>query len=428
MKVLWFSNTPGLGGEYLNLSTKGGGWIIALQKALAQSKEVDLGYVFYSENTSTPFEHKGTTYLPIQRKANSKLKRLAWKFMEKVEYDENLSSFLQAIEQFRPDMIHIHGSENPFGLIIPHVPNIPVAISIQGNLTVYADKFFSGLPRPRGLAALKPKNYLLMKQFKAFYNKAKIEQEMLASSRYVLGRTDWDRRICKVLAPKAAYFHSDEVIRPEFYTKKWHALPKSSKTSYLTTSSNSHYKGFETIIDTAIKLKGLGHNFEWAIAGLNISQDLVQRSMKSRKIHNLQELNIRLLGHLSVEGIIDRMLRTNVYVQVSHIENSPNSLCEAMLIGLPIVASYVGGTTTMIKEGAGALPVQSGDAFALAGALLELDQDPDKAREIAEQAYRIAHKRHDPKKIAADLLDTYQTIIADHRQSKVSTVIPQHSL
>ena len=53
---------------------------------------------------------------------------------------------------------------------------------------------------------------------------------------------------------------------------------------------------------------------------------------------------------LSEQQMLDYLLKSNVFVQTSSIENSTNSLGEAMLIGMPCVASNVGGTSDMLKD------------------------------------------------------------------------------
>lgn len=34
----------------------------------------------------------------------------------------------------------------------------------------------------------------------------------------------------------------------------------------------------------------------------------------------------------------------------SHIENSPNNLCEAMILGMPCIATDAGGTSTLLSN------------------------------------------------------------------------------
>jgi glycosyltransferase involved in cell wall biosynthesis len=55
------------------------------------------------------------------------------------------------------------------------------------------------------------------------------------------------------------------------------------------------------------------------------------------------------MGSLNEEQMCQRYLRSNVFVCPSAIENSPNSLGEAQLLGVPCIASYVGGSMDMME-------------------------------------------------------------------------------
>ena len=46
----------------------------------------------------------------------------------------------------------------------------------------------------------------------------------------------------------------------------------------------------------------------------------------------------------------ERFLKSNVFVSPSTIENSPNSLGEAMLLGIPCISSDVGGVKNLLKH------------------------------------------------------------------------------
>ena len=64
---------------------------------------------------------------------------------------------------------------------------------------------------------------------------------------------------------------------------------------------------------------------------------------------NLQD-NVSFLGRLNAKQMIQMYLKANVFVSCSRIENSPNSVCEAAIIGTPIVSSYVGGIENLAEK------------------------------------------------------------------------------
>lgn len=142
MKILWFCNNPAAGLDYLykgNEKLSGtGGWLYSLNKSL--KSHVDLHVAFYYPHDIRPFEYDGTHYHPIYRNI------IAGK-LKKIFLHKHNNSFLQVykslIETIAPDVIHIHGTENPFCELIGNT-EIPIVVSIQGILTVYNYKFNSG--------------------------------------------------------------------------------------------------------------------------------------------------------------------------------------------------------------------------------------------------------------------------------------------
>jgi len=424
LRVLWFANTPGLSQHHLN-KTSGGGWISSLQHGVESLPDVKLGFVFYSEDQIEPFAVGNTRYYPVRKIGHSKKARLLNRVTSKTEYKENLPNFLRIIKDFQPDIIHVHGTEFSFGLIVKHVHDIPIVVSIQGNLTVYEKKYFSGINMPAFIQQLKAGYPFFKADFAIWKKRSKIEQEILAGTKYVFGRTDWDKRISLVMAPKARYFHVDEVMREPFYQIKWE--PRSNNTPvFLTTCSASLYKGFETIIDTARALKDIRFPFTWLVAGLKEEDALVKLVKKIRNEENLEELNIRLMGTLSADDLVKNLLQADIYVQVSHIENSPNSLCEAMLAGIPIIASFAGGTSSLLQDRIHGVLVQNGDPYALAGGLIEITQDPENFVRMARTAYQAAHARHDAHTVVQQLMTAYTDIIREHHaQHNSNAPLPQ---
>jgi glycosyltransferase involved in cell wall biosynthesis len=413
MRVLWFANTPGLSAGYLKISLAAGGWISALQQAVEAVPECQLGYVFYTEQAMAPFEYGKTWYYPVQPLGSSKGRRLMNRIAGRAETDENLPAFLRAVEQFKPDIIHVHGTEFPFGLILREVKKIPVVVSIQGNLTVYREKYFAGISLPGLWRGWRTGYPFYGADYKIWRRRMEIEQEILRRTRFVFGRTDWDRRVARALAPDAEYFHVDEVIRSRFYGLVWAVRDgaRGAAPVFFTTSSPSIYKGFETIIDTARVLVGNGFVFEWVVAGLKESDPLVTLVCKRRNVKDLVALNIRLLGTLGEWAVAEMLMGCDAYIQVSHIENSPNSVCEAMLAGVPVIASFAGGTGSLLKDGVHGVLVQDGDPYVLAGAVREALEQPEKHAAMAAEGRKLAQRRHDPAVIVTTMLERYREII-----------------
>jgi glycosyltransferase involved in cell wall biosynthesis len=460
LRVLWFANTPGLSAKNVRVGVPvgGAGWIASLQTVVEDKTDCQLGFVFYSEEALEPFEYGKTWYFPVVKLGKNKRERMMNRITRRTEYDENVVNFLRAVELFKPDIIHVHGTEYSFGLINRHITRIPVVVSIQGNLTVYNKKYFAGLNMPGLLRRLRSGYPFFQSDYLIWQKRAAIEREILRKTQYVFGRTDWDRRICLALAPGANYFHMDEVIRPRFYQLTREGGTQEGMTRegmtqegemregmtqegvtrermtgrrvvrermaggqvshpvpiFFTTSSPSFYKGFETVIETARILTGNGMSFTWLVAGLKEGDALVKLIREETGAADLGALQIRLPGILSEEELAGHLSTADVYVQVSHIENSPNSLCEAMLAGMPIVASFAGGTASLLRDGEQGVLVQDGDPYALAGAMEEMVKYPERYGQMAAEARRVALRRHDPEAIVAGMLDRYADIIERH--------------
>ena len=181
----------------------------------------------------------------------------------------------------------------------------------------------------------------------------------------------------------------------------------------VSTISGGIYKGFETVLKTADLLsKYTDLKFEWHIAGYTEQAKWVKIAEKITRL-NSSDYPIKFHGRIDAEDLSNLLISSDIYIHVSHIENSPNSVCEAMLLGMPIIASFAGGTSSLLENGKEGLLYQDGDSFVLAGAIINLCKDPQYAVNLGASAYKIAHYRHDKERVVKELLDGYKSIIND---------------
>lgn len=186
-------------------------------------------------------------------------------------------------------------------------------------------------------------------------NRGKYERQALALIPNVIGRTDWDMACTMQLAPNAHYYHNNEVLRKSFYDGKW-CYKNCEKHSIFFSQATTPIKGLHIMLRALPLIKNRYPDVKLYIAGINISafpaykissygkylKDLIREQALSE--------NVVFTGPLVEKEMKKRFLASNVFVSSSVIENSPNSVGEAMILGIPCITSDVGGVKNMIKH------------------------------------------------------------------------------
>jgi len=119
------------------------------------------------------------------------------------------------------------------------------------------------------------------------------------------------------------------------------------------------------------------------------------------------EGTIIFTGLLDEKQMCERYLQSNVFVCSSSIENSPNSLGEAMLLGVPCVASDVGGVSNMLTHKKDGFLYQADAPYMLAYYVCEIFSDNELVSNISNNARMKASRTHDKEKNTNDLINIY---------------------
>jgi glycosyltransferase involved in cell wall biosynthesis len=178
------------------------------------------------------------------------------------------------------------------------------------------------------------------------------------------------------------------------------------------------------ILDALVELKKDYPDLRVCIGGknpLNYSLSIIDK-IKSRfdygyylkrmiKKRNLEE-NIYFLGNLKEEEVVMYMLSSHVTLLPSTIENSPNSLCEAQCLGVPCVASYVGGTPDLTDNGKLSLLYRCEEWEILVQYVKKIFESDEFAMQLSNKSRAVALKRHDHSENAKTMLNIYKEIIS----------------
>ena len=415
MKVLWFSVTPLSINAGENTGIEGKGWISSLlQIALGiENVELVVAYENYSPQKKEVEETERLKIIPINICRYGK-RQIIKDMMTYREVDDFiLSESLKIIHENKPDLIHVFGTEWCFGLLAKHV-SIPVVIHIQGLWSQIRNSLL--LPGQSSLFdRLKPELLTHPLGFFAryqYYNlsmeRHRREEEILRCNRYFMCRTRWDQSVVRFYNRDAQIFHVDEALRQEFVQceERWKPHATDKKIVLVTIGACYSIKGPDVVLKAA-KLIRENTDYEIVWKWIGGTEDDIKEFEKLTNI-KASEVGVRMMGAMSATEMIEELLSSDMYVHTSYSDNSPNAVCEAQYLGMPMIATDTGGVISLFGDQYDKkMMVPMNDPFYLASKIIELREDGVKMRCLAEDNWTIAHQRHDRMRISRQLKETY---------------------
>ena len=416
MKIVWLCNmTP----SAVNQSRGGGGgglWLDHVLEDIRVQKDITLR-LFCPGGTETGRVDKQVEYVLFTEG-------------EAHVYSEQLEEqFYRELKAFQPDVIHIWGTEYGHTLAMVNAAQRlglenRAAISIQGLCSIYARHYCEGVPEAvchrYSLRDFLKRDNLLGQQ-RRFTQRGKLECKALEKAGHVIGRTDWDRAITGQINPNRVYHFCNETLRQPFYEDTWQYAVCRKHRIFISSCAYA-IKGFHYLLEAMPLVLAEFPDAEIAVTGDSFFKSTLPEKLRQDYYHRylarLADKNdlgdkIHFLGALNEQQMKRAFLDCNVFVLPSTIENSPNSLGEAMLLGVPCVAADVGGVSNMLHPGQGYV-YQSTAPYMLAHYITELFRQQERAEEMGAQARLQALETHNPEKNMKDLLEIYR-LIAEER-------------
>ena len=155
-----------------------------------------------------------------------------------------------------------------------------------------------------------------------------------------------------------------------------------------------------------------------------LSRNWIEKQKRSVYVNYLEKLirqyslenSIVFLGSLNAEEMKEQYLLANVFASPSSIENSPNSVGEAMILGTPVVSSDVGGVKNMLTHNEEGFLYQHDAPYMLAFYAMELFENKEKCFEFSKNAKQHAKTTHDANQNLSALIDIYRSIAQKNRE------------
>lgn len=413
MRILWITNIifPSVCKELGLNEPVMGGWMYSSAYRLYQvdaNIKLAVATVYNGTELKTYLIDNITYYLLPLRGKN-------------IEYHKRLEElWKQVVADFKPDIAHLHGTEYAHGLaFIKACPEVKIVVSIQGLVSVYSKYYYAGLSKSDILKSITFRDLVkfdtVFQQKNEFRKRGLIEKEIISKSHHVIGRTSWDKAHCLAINPTIQYHFCNETLRGEFYKHNW-SHDKCHKHSIFISQAGYPIKGLHKVIEALPYVLKVFPDTVVYVAGKDITskqtlKDRLRRGGYGKYIkkllsrYNLED-KIIFKGFLDESEICNQYLQANLFICPSSIENSPNSLGEAQLLGVPCLASYVGGVPDMMIGFENNL-YRFEETEMLADKICAIF---DNTKFENKNMKREAFKRHDSENNVLQLIEIYNNI------------------
>lgn len=411
MKVLWIVNfsMPAVQKKQGLPVSPSGWWLDTMSEKLVALPDIELTILSLVQGGKEFSEQIGKIFYWV--------KPVSYQDRQISASDRFIEQMNHILEELQPDIVHVQGSEFAIGIPFLKQTGIPVVVSIQGLISEIVKKDYS---YPELKFWFSPLDYCKEK-LRHIKNKKRAKSEIwqLQQANYVIGRTLWDKTHTYFYNQNARYFDLQECIRKSFSKHTWVVSKAEEHTVFCAGGLSNPLKGFHKIVEAAsyliqefpdLKLKVCG-NFRRG-ERIGYHHYLVKWIRK----FNMED-HIEFLGSLDEEKMCEAFLQSRLYVMGSSMENSPNTLGEAMCLGVPSVIPFVGGVPSLATDEKEALFYRYDDTELLAYQMRRLLLDSELAMTIGKQAKERAKAQYQSEQLAENLTKIYHQIIEEYHES-----------
>ena len=423
MKVIWLTNVATqMVDSIINENKRsffGGGWLDGLSERLLMDKsfKLVLCYPLYTQKENIEGGKDNFKFYGFA--ADGKKLRKGTAGIETFE-----KYFEMILRNEHPDVVHIHGTEFEYCYSMCRVAERlgmldRVVISIQGLVGVYANHLFAGMTAA-DVRKCTLKEFLTQNSvydtYKAYVRRGEFEEKSLKMVKHVMGRTSWDKACVDLVNPKCQYHFSNETLRDPFYEETWDYDTCESHTIF-ASQALLPLKGLHILLKAASLIKDEYKDLRIKVAGQNIiSGNWINGSsygLYIKKLIKKYELDgqVEFLGPQNALQMRNQMLKCNVFVSPSTIENSPNSVGEAMLLGTPCISSDVGGVNDMLRRDEEGFVYPYDEYYMLAYYIKYVFDCEKQIASVTKKAQEHARITHDPMINSSGVMAIYKEII-----------------
>lgn len=410
MNILWIVNNvlPELAHVYGLETSASGSWLEDWSQKLAASKGINLAVACVYGTEYKRYKVNNTTYYLLPGTGRNMM-----------FYTKKYESLWQRIaEEFKPDIVHLHGTEYSHGLsFLRSNPSVKSIVSVQGIISRIADNMFDGLPilfslRYFTIREILKMNNVWCRAMLYKYN-SRYEREIFQRVHYANVVNSWDKSLSEYYNPKIKTVLLQYNLRNAFYSApKWN-IEKIHKFRIFTNPCGDPIKGMHILFKAIGIVKKQYPDVALCIPAKSFfikANSGYEKYLVKLATELHIEKNISFLGRLNEQKMIENMLMSHAVVVPSAIEGTSLVLREAMYLGVPCIASFRGGMADFIRDKETGFLYDFEEYTYLANRISLLFRDNHLANTISKAAIVQAENAHNRERNIQELIEMYSKV------------------
>lgn len=411
MTVLWVVNIC-FGPLQKKSVVASGGWLEAAYDSMKEHSDINLVIATVGNNGEIVKERDG-------RHVFYKLPG-GYPAIYNLKSKKSKSAWIQLKQENQIDVIQIWGTEYAHGILALEVfDNIPAVIYMQGLMQQIARHYVAGLSFFEQIKHLSFRDTVKFDwipcQKRKYENNALREARMLQIAKNIIVENQWCADHCQIIAPGCHIHKAHLNIRSDFYNSTWN-IGSMSPHTILCNAGGYPLKGFHVLLralaivveqfpDTKLYVPGGQSPFGMSLFRITSYHQLLKKLILKLSLKD----NIKFLPSLSAAQMAEQMVRANVFVMPSCIENHSSTLIEAMMVGTPCVASAVGGIPEYVMHQRNALLYRFEEYEMLASHIMKIFRNRDLAQSLSIEAKNMKYDRSQ-NDLKEELMQIYLTV------------------
>lgn len=306
----------------------------------------------------------------------------------------------EIIEKECPDVIELWGTEMPYGLAaLDEARDIPAVVYIQGILESIGRHYRAGMTDVELRKACTIRDILTCRTIRRiqadYLERSAYEVAIVNKAKNVIVENKWAEAYYQKVCPSVKVHWCPLCISQEFEKERW-TPDKMRRYTLMCSAANYPIKGLHMLLKALAIVRAKYPEVKLRIPGTSLRR---MTSLKARFKQNgyekfirnqIEELSLKdsveYMGRLTAAEMAKKMSESNCFVMCSAIENHSSTLKEAMTVGVPCIASYVGGIPEYAVNDGNCLLYRFEDYEVLAQHIIHLFESQDLCIRLSDKA------------------------------------------